>query len=261
MGRFTQLICQAAVTAIFAAQGFAAEPVTPPFFEPQEEWVLTYDNYKSNVNSMIPRNLSRDVYIVRDNDNLYIKGIFPEYPEAWIKGTVSNDRLLFQDSQIIAVDGEENEYFHCGQASFVWSQGNTTEYEHVEFIPSELTFNISEDGNTFTVVNADLDYPENYGSFWYSDKENGKIRYWQGKKWLIEVGIGNPTVSGTGFPDVDYMIYMKLYRKDESGIEGIGSEQVDDTVAPMYDLQGRMVNPETARPGIYIQNGKKILIR
>ena len=31
--------------------------------------------------------------------------------------------------------------------------------------------------------------------------------------------------------------------------------------APMYDLQGRMVNPETAPPGIYIQNGKKILIR
>lgn len=36
---------------------------------------------------------------------------------------------------------------------------------------------------------------------------------------------------------------------------------MDDEGASMYDLQGRTVNPETARPGIYLRNGKKIVIR
>ena len=67
--------------------------------------------------------------------------------------------------------------------------------------------------------------------------------------------------TGTGFPDMDYLVNISFAKKGESGIYGIGSESVDDTDVPMYDLQGRTVNPDTARPGIYIRNGKKIVIR
>ena len=259
MEKFKQQICLAAVTAAFVIQVFAAEPVTPPFQDPQEEWVLTYDNYSSVLwRDAGPKGMSRDVAIVRDNDNLYIKGIFQEYPDAWIKGTVHDKQLMFETGQILAVKGEEYVYFHCGELDHSAIDGNTTMIEAIDFYPSWQLFNKSQDRNEFTVGIASA-YDK--CSFWYSDKTDGCLNFWLRKKWLIEVGIGDPTVSGTGFPDVDYMIYMKLHRKGESGIYGIGSEQVDDTVAPMYDLQGRMVNPETARPGIYIQNGKKILIR
>ena len=46
-----------------------------------------------------------------------------------------------------------------------------------------------------------------------------------------------------------------------SGVEDLGVEADRDETQPMYDFQGRKVNPETARPGMYIRNGKKIIKR
>lgn len=65
MGKFTRMIYLTAAMAATAVPGFAEEPVpvTPPLLEPQEEWVLQFDNY---MNEYGDRASSRDVVIVRD---------------------------------------------------------------------------------------------------------------------------------------------------------------------------------------------------
>lgn len=53
-------------------------------------------------------------------------------------------------------------------------------------------------------------------------------------------------------------IKVRFEDEDATGIEDIFSEESDD--APIYDLTGRKVN-DTSKPGIYIKNGKKFIVR
>ena len=53
-------------------------------------------------------------------------------------------------------------------------------------------------------------------------------------------------------------IKVRFEDEDATGIEGIFTEEDDN--APIYDLTGRKVN-DTSKPGIYIKNGKKYIVR
>lgn len=64
-----------------------------------------------------------------------------------------------------------------------------------------------------------------------------------------------------GFPDTGFMVNMCFNKVGVGGVSDMPGEDVNDATAPMYDLQGRRVNPETVRPGIYIRAGKKIIVR
>ena len=44
-----------------------------------------------------------------------------------------------------------------------------------------------------------------------------------------------------------------------AGIVDLDSDESTETV--IYDLNGRKVNPDKLRPGIYIRNGKKVVIK
>jgi hypothetical protein len=53
-------------------------------------------------------------------------------------------------------------------------------------------------------------------------------------------------------------IKVRFEDEDATGIEGIFTEEDDN--APIYDLTGRKVS-DTSKPGIYIKNGKKYIVR
>lgn len=49
--------------------------------------------------------------------------------------------------------------------------------------------------------------------------------------------------------------------EDSQFPSGVDTVLPDSQSGQMYDLQGHMADPETARSGIYIRNGKKVVIR
>lgn len=78
--------------------------------------------------------------------------------------------------------------------------------------------------------------------------------------YLANVVLYVPEASMDKYRESEYWSHYKEIRSIESsGIADI--EMNSEKRTPMYDLQGREVNPDTARPGIYIRDGRKIMVR
>ena len=67
-------------------------------------------------------------------------------------------------------------------------------------------------------------------------------------------------------PEGEEVHYFLYFDDDDSDIVGI--EKLADSASPdgknshtLYDMQGRPVSETAARPGIYIRNGRKVLIK
>ena len=61
---------------------------------------------------------------------------------------------------------------------------------------------------------------------------------------------------------VGWNLFPRIVEIEDSQFpSGVDAVATDSGSIRMYDMQGRQVNPETADPGIYIRNGRKILIR
>ena len=73
----------------------------------------------------------------------------------------------------------------------------------------------------------------------------------------VPVGSANAYRGSTGWKCFTNIVEIE----DSQFPSGVDCIMTDTESTYMYDLQGRQVNPETADPGIYIRNGKKILIR
>lgn len=48
---------------------------------------------------------------------------------------------------------------------------------------------------------------------------------------------------------------------EENEVTGIEEFGMDDNKLPVYDINGRKVNENNLKPGIYIKNGKKVIIK
>ena len=104
MKNLLKLICTAVVLLMFTQCGKDSEP------EPmQETWQLTYNDYHlfMNANSDYYQNLTHKVTIVRDGDELIFKGLFQEYPDASIRGTIKGYKVCVPDPQIIEINGND----------------------------------------------------------------------------------------------------------------------------------------------------------
>jgi hypothetical protein len=55
------------------------------------------------------------------------------------------------------------------------------------------------------------------------------------------------------------VFYIGVFYADNS-TTGIGSISLDEAAQTLYDLQGRKVR-NIAKPGLYILNGKKVLVK
>ena len=106
MYRLTRIIIVSAFLTICHLQGMAQEMVTPPKGLPEESWEMTYNYWRQN-----PKDNKRIVSLVRDGNDIYIKGIFEMYPFSWIKCMVQGDRLVIPNGQTIDT---KPIYFHWG---------------------------------------------------------------------------------------------------------------------------------------------------
>ena len=94
------------------------------------------------------------------------------------------------------------------------------------------------------------------------DIENGAlwdIQYVDGKGFSIR-NIGTGKYLQDALPaKYDDPMYFSFYSYKEapSGIFDVKAQRVSDSY--IYTLDGRRVDPRNLRPGIYIQNGKKIV--
>ena len=54
---------------------------------------------------------------------------------------------------------------------------------------------------------------------------------------------------------------MKIEEEVQTGIAQVVADVPVGSADTVYDLVGRKVNPSSLRPGIYIMNGKKFILK
>lgn len=202
MSKLLKLICMVSILMMLTGcSGDDPEPEPQPI---QETWQMTYDDYRVLIDSHNPefKNIIRDVTVLKDGDDISIKGLFAEYPDAYVKGTIKGDNVLIDNTQAIATDNDETVYFHWGYADISWDY-DYSEHEWSSEVRSELghqpAFIISDDGNTMTISKTRF----HYGVIWYDSKgKSGGFRY---NEWY-----DNGKQQGSGYPDVDIKLNVVL---------------------------------------------------
>ncbi len=243
MDRLTQIILTMALLAIIPFQIKAQRPVMPPSGLTQERWELTYDDYRAPCESLgiysfdpeypsIPSsktlgNLKKEVVMVRDRNDVYIRGIFSEYAGSWIKGTIIGDRLVIPNNQILDAAGPI--YFHCGATDYfnnIRISGSKEDVVRaVIFTPEDgkISLDISVNGKTMTPRSSIEDFADSslhVTSFWFDNDERGDWTFEYNRLWRYVFGDkGEPLYKedysdGCGFPDIPYAINM-VFRKIE----------------------------------------------
>ena len=247
----------------------AQELVFPPEGLPKESWIMKFNDYRHVKYLGYEQIYERPVTLVWGDQTVYIKGIFSDYPDSWVKGTVSGNEIRFDDYQLICeldiVMGQLESVFGMAGAVYEDYYSGMNSAEYIDFLIADdnnrikdnyiVKFTISGDrARISSEVILDPQYAhENhtvYSAFWYDvvPRDIGyDIYYYHGNQ------------SGTGFPDVDFPSNVQ-FEKTGGGIDDIRNDaDLSDSVT--YDLYGRRVNPDNLRPGIYIRNGEKILVK
>lgn len=223
MNRQTLIIWTVAFVTICHLRGTAQELVIPPSGLPQERWELTYDDYRSIVSfDNIPGypeipphdkliNLRKEVIMVRDAEDVYVKGIFDVCPDAWIKCKVVDNQLIINDGQLI--DHNNALYFHYGYAHYDYlNYSEGAMQSRLEFNPDEdpVSFIISDDGDVITCRS------QKTPAFWFDNNPRMLLMfdviYWSGSFNPVTGDYIPPSTYGTGFPDIQYMVNM-AFRK------------------------------------------------
>ncbi len=253
MRSILKLMAIVTIVTTFAPDSDAIGPIVPPAGLAEEAWQLTYDDYRCRAleySGPEYHDIMRDVTVVRDNNDIYIKGIFEAYPDAWIKGKDNGMYFDLEDVQTLQDSEGEPVYFKCGT---VFYSSYVSDYTIVGMRASFATGILGAIMFSY-YRDALMSCPSVNGdpvAFWYADNDGAIDRFYDG--WIED--------HEECFPDVDYMVNPCLRKKSNSGVAGSSKAVTDDASAPMYDLQGREVNPETASPGIYIRAGRKIMVR
>lgn len=230
MTRLTHIITVAAFLTICHLQGMAQELITPPAGLTKERWELTYDDYRvlwydkeywdrSNVKSEVKTkssfppyesiiDLKREVVMVREGDDVYIKGIFEPYADAWIKGTVNGDRLIIRNNQIIDTDGPI--YFHWGSSYYVdYFSPEWASYIYFEPEDNGVSFIMSDTADMITSGYDDIWH--NAPAFWFDNDEVGDWMF--GWKTYMQT---TKESYGLGYPYVPYMINMRFTKIEDN---------------------------------------------
>ena len=89
-------------------------------------------------------------------DDIYVQGICPSLPDAWIKGTVSVDKVVFPSVQFLGADVSSNRFVYlCSATASTDADGNAV----YRFSNQDITFNYdaaskSLTGSTLFIANA-----------------------------------------------------------------------------------------------------------
>ena len=157
---------------------------------------------------------------------------------------VSNEGYQFKISRIsggrslklVTPDGEE--YQMDGDIGYLNSQAETGDYSFVNGLNGQRGYAIPD------------------GAVW-------DIQYVEGKGWTLRnVGTGKYLKDATAakYDEPTYFTLCTLKEDTSTAIKTVSkADSSKDGI--IYDLNGRRMNQKNLRPGIYIQNNKKIIIR
>lgn len=207
MSKLLRFICMAAVLTPLAGCKNEDEPEQDS--QPVEEtWLMTYDDYHSLLyvikedEKQKYRTLTRELSVIRDEDEISIKGIFAEYPDAWIKGRIIGNKVYISESRSIAPNDGNPVYFHWGYADSYPEDRTTGDNfpSYIEFSTSSgHAFIISEDRTSMTSPYSKLNI-----AFWHDDNNQEYFYYSE----------------DTGFPDVDIKVNISFRKiSNKSGVK------------------------------------------
>ena len=111
----------------------------------------------------------------------------------------------------------------------------------------------------FNGLNGQRGYEITNGAVW-------KVEYVDGKGWSIKnVGTGKylkDTTHPAMFEEPTYFTFCTLKEDTTTGIEALSVKSEKKIgKSGIYTLDGRKVNSENLRPGLYIVNGEKVVIK
>lgn len=216
MNGLTRIIIVAAFLTICHLQGLAQGLVTPPAGLPEESWEMTYNYWRQTSNEN-----KRIVSLIRDGNDIYIKGIFEMYPFSWIKCMVQGDRLVIPNGQTI--DTDKPIYFHWGACCYagpLYGVYDKVESTTLSAADSLISFTISEDGHAITSRSKEEYKGDAYPvvpCFWYDNDKRGDWVFdyvWiQAHTYFESVTIEEQEY-GSLWPDIPYIINMEFRKVD-----------------------------------------------
>ena len=80
-------------------------------------------------------------------DDIYVQGIYPSLPEAWVKGTISGDKAVFQNGQYLGIDASTNSFVYLLSAKVVTADDGTMVYTLAD---DDITFNYDAETKSLT---------------------------------------------------------------------------------------------------------------
>lgn len=200
----------------------------------QEIWEMTYSDYRYKKYSIFSEYLAtnyhkkyvgftRLVTIERDGDRIAIKGMFPEYPDVWIKGRVKEHHsegdmdnglyVFLEKSKVMGVVNGKPVYFHNGRAICEAVEDGSSSTLQVSFDmnngPEKWDFYIIDPDNKY-----DIDRSREDNAFWLSNDKDSTCKFYT--SWQ------NGRVVGTGFPKMDNYIVDVRFRRVSTGNGGTG---------------------------------------
>lgn len=199
------------------------------------------------------RDLSHSVTVKRNDNVFYIKGIFEEYPDAWILGEDESTLVSFKNNQKLSQSEDNPAYMVIGVSWLVTQTPNDREYTIGVCIGphgSSTYWCFGDSGNDHDVL-----WPHSKSrSIWIGTKHY--------EEWsILRTYYFDAPATGSDFDPMPVYRYPRFRRVSESGIQDnvIDQQRPEDT--RVFDLNGRQVNPDRLTPGIYIRAGRKFIVR
>lgn len=122
--------------------------VVPATAEIHEKWAMQYDYYDFSTYESMKSAKFVDVAI--DGDDYYIRGIYPSIPDAWVKGTLQGNSIIFPNFQMIGPNLEYNYFVYlCGGQMLVSDEG----WHEAVIDPEGFALTLEKDGTLTAETN------------------------------------------------------------------------------------------------------------
>lgn len=190
--------------------GEVPEVVTPPLGLKTDVWTLSAQDVTFENEQPVYTPVSGEVNIGFKGNDVYVQGMNPYIPDAWIKGTRSGNAVTFETGQYYGAftyEGHPYDMYFVG-----YSQSGVSDVE-------------------FTINNTE------------NEMSSDEMILVNGKKKSIDY----------------YNIFVGMTLKKDAS-DGISTIKAEKTDGAIYSIDGRRLN-EVPATGLYIQNGKKYVVK
>lgn len=201
------------------------DPVEAPEGLETASWFVQGLEYSDG--SAIP--FTRPITAGQDGDELYIQGLFSDFPESWIKGTVEGNTVTFKKFQFLGWYGEYP----------IWAVGFDGNTEQIV----DCVMNIDEETGTLSLPN---------GLYFVANAAEDRLYFLQMFLTLEILDSVEEPEAETGDP-IDELPYANSFNsEEEQAAFGTINANMDDKEWSLYDLSG-----DGDYGWRYLYNGKK----